>query len=159
MRLVGRCRVVRSPIQDPIVGGSLDFKTRHACGVQLHFCRRGQEQSVERHTSWDLGVAGWGHCRAWWHRPRGSRGVFRVYVRQRDEAPGDWGERTSPTGFDGGAPYVHYLRVIPILCLGLLATARLASHETRVGCRACRDRGRRARRFRGSIGSDSGARP
>lgn len=104
-------------------------------------------------------------CRAWWHRPRGSRGVFRVYVRQRDEAPGDWGERTSPTPhartkptgdsppgkrsyahaagpglvaasatrFDGGAPCMHCLRVIPILCLGSLATARLASHETRVG--------------------------
>lgn len=56
MRLVGRCRVVRSPIQDPIVGGSLDFKTRHACGVQLHFCRRGQEQSVDPGWGWPDGV-------------------------------------------------------------------------------------------------------
>lgn len=100
-------------------------------------------------------------CRAWWHRPRGSRGVFRVYVRQRDEAPGDWGERTSPTPHartkpTGDSPpgkrsYAH-AAVCPGGSIGhafrwgrtahalspsdsdpLLATTRLAIHETRVG--------------------------
>jgi hypothetical protein len=155
MRLVGRCRVVRSPIQDPIVGGSLDFKTRHACGVQLHFCRRGQEQSVERHSHelcvWHgPGCAwpGWGHCRAWWwwlasseapgacsactydsatrhpgtgesarappppacpHQPSRGFAAGETLVRARSRVA------ASATRFDGGAPRMHYLRVIPIL--------------------------------------------
>jgi hypothetical protein len=41
---------------------------------------------------------------------RGSRGVFRVYVRQRDEAPGDWGERTSPTPTRMPAPTQQGIR-------------------------------------------------
>lgn len=143
MRLVGRCRVVRSPIQDPIVGGSLDFKTRHACGVQLHFCRRGQEQSVERHTSW-----GWpdgataerggivqeapGACSACMYdsatRHRGTGESARAPPACPHQTNGGFaaGETlvrarsrvaASATRFDGGAPRMrmHCLRVIPIL--------------------------------------------